>query len=98
MRFDVVIGSPESACASDVGFVGGGGEHDSRNMAEIIAAEGSSGRPAGVSLGDHALLALVRLARRRPRAALDDAISDPPVPIPPAVKDRGWPHPGEIFR
>jgi len=46
--------------------------------AEIVAAEGSSGRPQGVSLGDRALIAAIRLAhraRRKPHAAADDAAS-----------------------
>ncbi len=34
---------------------------------EIVAAEGSSGRPSGASLGDRALLAALRLARRARR-------------------------------
>jgi hypothetical protein len=36
--------------------------------AEVIAAEGSSGRPAGVSMGDRSLLEALRLARRARRA------------------------------
>ncbi len=35
--------------------------------AEIVAAEGSSGRPAGMSLGDRAVLEALRLARRARR-------------------------------
>lgn len=35
--------------------------------AEIIAAEGFSGRPSGASLGDRALIAAIRSARRRRR-------------------------------
>jgi hypothetical protein len=37
--------------------------------AEVIAAEGSSGRPVGASLGDRALVTAVRLARRARRNA-----------------------------
>ncbi len=44
--------------------------------AEIIAAEASSGRPAGTSLGDRALNAAVRLARRARRKVR--AAADPP--------------------
>ncbi len=41
--------------------------------AEVIAAEGASGRPAGQPIGDHALLAAVRMAHRA-RRAIQDAV------------------------
>ncbi|MBI3768498.1 MAG: hypothetical protein HY271_08380 [Deltaproteobacteria bacterium] len=45
--------------------------------AEIIAAEGSSGRPPGASIGERALLACMRLARRarHAKAVADEAIA-----------------------
>jgi len=44
--------------------------------AEIIAAEGSSGRPAGTSLGDRALIAAIRLARRARRKKKNEDAAD----------------------
>ena len=44
--------------------------------AEIVAAEGASGRPAGASLGDRALIEAMRLARRDARQARDAKKSD----------------------
>jgi hypothetical protein len=46
--------------------------------AEIVAAEGSSGRPAGTSMGDRALLAALRLAHRarRRRGGAGDSDAD----------------------
>jgi len=45
--------------------------------AEIIAAEGFSGRPAGASIADRALLDSMRLARRARRSVPCDARADP---------------------
>lgn len=60
--------------------------------AEIVAAEGSSGRPPGASMGDRALLAAVRLARRarRTRGAAHDSkpslVAFPPTEPPPPTE------------
>ncbi len=44
--------------------------------AEIVAAEGSSGRPPGTSMGDRALLDALRLGRRARRGRRDSAEPD----------------------
>jgi hypothetical protein len=44
--------------------------------AEIVAAEGSSGRPTGTPLGDRVLIAAIRLAHRARRKARGSAVDD----------------------
>ncbi len=53
--------------------------------AEIIAAEGFSGRPAGASLGERALLASIRRAARERRSTEKGSVTDRPAAVDAAV-------------
>ncbi|MBI3769412.1 MAG: HNH endonuclease [Deltaproteobacteria bacterium] len=67
--------------------------------AEIIAAEGSSGRPAGASIGERALLTALRLARRARHSGASVAAADRCTPTDPRmtahqpVTAAPWPDP-----
>ena len=50
--------------------------------AEVIAAEGFSGRPAGAPIAERALLTSLRLARRARRSAGPAAVGDESPPVP----------------
>ncbi len=76
-----------------------GGSLAAWEAAEIVAAEGIAGRPAGVSVGDRVLLAFLRLARRSKRSS-GSVTQDPPcsttspslmpaplMPLPPLTSD-----------
>ncbi len=56
--------------------------------AEIIAAEGSSGRPDGATIGDRALVACMRLARRARRPTPDGTSSEGAAPESAAAASR----------
>ena len=56
--------------------------------AEVVAAEGSSGRPVGAALGDRALIEAVRLERRARRDVphpRDSIVTSEAVPTPPTI-------------